>query len=231
MTPLFSIITVTKDNASGLARTRASVELQTCENREWIVIDGAIEPDRGIYDAMNKGILRARGDYLIFMNAGDMFAAPDTLSNIIPLLRGAGFAYGDALEGNGFLKPARHDIRYGMLTHHQAMVYARALVGGLRYDTSYPISADYKFTAQIIAKAASEGRACVHLPFPICVFEAGGVSQRHAADGQREQAAIRRTLKMDAPYVDALQTMARWLKQTMPQLYWLLRSRFKTSRA
>jgi len=231
MTPFFSIITVTKDNALGLARTRASIELQTFGNREWIVIDGAVEHDRGIYDAMNKGISRARGDYLIFMNAGDMFAAPDTLERIAPLLHDAGFAYGDALEGNGFLKPARHDIRYGMVTHHQAMVYARAFVGSLRYDTAYKIAADYKFTAQIIAKAAAESRACLYLPFPVCVFEAGGVSQRHAAEGQREQAAIRRALKMDAPYVDALQTMARWLKQTMPQLYWLLRSRFRTSRA
>ncbi|MDE6263597.1 MAG: glycosyltransferase, partial [Paramuribaculum sp.] len=103
MKPLFSIITVTYNAADTLPPTLRSVCEQTFADFEHIIIDGASkdntveiartlgrkdkvtvysEPDNGLYDAMNKGMEKASGDYLIFLNAGDSFHSPDTLETI-----------------------------------------------------------------------------------------------------------------------------------------------------
>lgn len=215
--PLFSVITITKANPQGFARTRESVEAQSFRDFEWVVIDGDAEPDQGIYDAMNKGMDRARGDYLIFMNAGDVFAGPDILARIAPHLKAApDFVYGDALE-SGHYKKARHDIRAGMITHHQAMVYRATK---RRYDLTYTIAADYKFTLETVLAA----RDTVYLPFAFCIFEAGGVSQRRAHIGRCEQTAVRRELGISAPfYLPLKQRAATALKNLMPSVYWWLR--------
>ena len=93
--PLFSIITITYNAEQTLPATLASVDAQTFTDYEHLIIDGAStdatcslanapgnmrrhtfsEPDRGLYDAMNKGLARARGEYLLFLNAGDAFSS------------------------------------------------------------------------------------------------------------------------------------------------------------
>ena len=165
--PLFSIITVTKDNLHGFQATQQSIEMQSFKKYEWVVIDGdstdgtkdhlphdaVSEPDKGIYDAMNKGIECSEGDYLIFLNGGDSFADADILSTLAKVIKAErpDFIYGDALEG-GFYKKARahKKLDWGMFTHHQAMVYRRAAVGELRYDTGLKIAADYCFTMMFL---------------------------------------------------------------------------------
>lgn len=218
--PRFSVITITKDNPIGLARTEESVNAQRLTDYEWIIIDGAVEPDRGIYDAMNKGIDRAQGDYLIFMNAGDCFASDLTLQ-IIAAQGDADFIYGDAWEG-GYLKPARAHthVHRGLFTHHQAMVYRRDMIGDLRYDETYPIGADYKFTAQFLQKA----QGILYIPQPLCVFEGGGVAQFRAKQGRAEQRKIRRELGIAAPMTPFLQWGAQCLRLVLPSVYGWLRA-------
>jgi putative colanic acid biosynthesis glycosyltransferase len=245
---IFSIISVTRNNLPGLKRTHDSLKAQTCHDYEWVVIDGASadgtpdylrmtdalwvsEPDSGLYDAMNKGLGKAGGGYLIFMNAGDLFAAPDVLDKIKSAIEPArpAFIYGDALEERPgqppALKPARaHDkIAEGMFTHHQAMIYRRDSIGALRFDTAYEIGADYKFTAQFLSK----GSEVLRLDFPVCLFEAGGVSQRRARQGRGEQFCIRRELalcrEIENMRVYAAQTALMFLRRRAPGLYWKLR--------
>lgn len=106
MAPLFSIITVTYNAADTLPATLASVKEQTCGMYEYIVMDGvstdrtlklAIDagiprariyssPDKGLYDAMNKAMALATGQYLIFLNSGDAFHSPDTLEHLARLI-------------------------------------------------------------------------------------------------------------------------------------------------
>jgi putative colanic acid biosynthesis glycosyltransferase len=220
---LFSIITITKDNPVGFEKTKVSVNSQNFKDYEWIVIDGSIEPDNGIYDAMNKGIDRATGHYLIFMNAGDIFPNSEILSVIADYCP-ADFIYGDALEGNGFIKKARHHskIARGLITHHQSMVYRREVVGSTRYDDHYPIAADYKFTIEHLRKSKN----IAYVPQALCVFESGGVSQENAKQGRAEQIAIRKEMNISAPFTPFQQWMVQYLKKQSPQLYWKARNLF-----
>lgn len=253
---LFSIITVTYNNAEGLRKTATSVLAQTYDDYEWIVIDGGSadgtadflggtdaqwisEADHGIYDAMNKGLARATGDYVIFMNAGDLFAAAETLARIKLAIENAAtkpdFIYGDALEDQGrhnpsIFKPARNHAqwRYGMFTHHQAMIYRRAALtaSGLCYDTTYSIAADYKLTIQLIGNY----RNTLYLKgIPLCLFESGGISQINVRQGRKEQFAIRKehgcTPLWQNILIYTLQTMVWNIRRICPKLYWMIKTR------
>ncbi|HYH22139.1 MAG TPA: glycosyltransferase family 2 protein [Azospirillum sp.] len=247
-TPRLSIVTVVRNDLPGLLATRGSLRSQSWQGFEWIVVDGASTdgtaewlaahpdepawwrsaPDGGVYDAMNVALEHASGHHLLFLNAGDTLPGPGTLADVAAALKAApdtDFLYGDALErfgdGRTALKPARsHRFAfYGMFTHHQAMVYSRALVGGLRYPTRFAIAADYAFTMQALASA----RRVVRLPHPLCVFAAGGLSQRRAALGRREQSLIRRELiglgPLPCAVIAAVQAVFAMLRRYLPSLY------------
>lgn len=175
--PLFSIITVTYNAGHTVGRTLDSVAAQTCPLYEHIVIDGKStdntmeivaaaaagerrrtlsEPDLGLYDAMNKGLGMARGDYLIFLNAGDKFHSPQTLSLLADIIMRndyPGLVYGqtDLVDDEGRYVGPRHltapeelkyeDFARGMLVCHQAFVVLRRLTP--LYDMKYRFSADY----------------------------------------------------------------------------------------
>lgn len=254
MPPFFSIVTVTRDNLVGLQASADSLLRQDCRDFEWIVIDGdsrdgtqdflgrfffpfaapfhwTSEPDRGLYDAMNKGIARAVGAYTLFLNAGDRLAVPDVLGQIKTALdrESADFLYGDALErhrGESVFKPARPaaSVVRGMFTHHQAMVYRTAPLRALRYDLRYPIAADYDLTCRFLRAAPR----ALYLPRPLCIFEAGGVSQKRAAQARAEQYAVRRALGLCGFWRNAavylMQCGTLFLRRAAPGLYWRLRS-------
>jgi putative colanic acid biosynthesis glycosyltransferase len=200
---MFSIITVTYNNLEGLIKTSQSVMEQTFEDFEWIVVDGGStdgtvqflrsfdrrkikwlsENDNGIYDAMNKGLRLSCRDYCIFMNAGDRFYDPSVLmevSSAIDLDRPC-IVYGDsceATENKRWYKPARSPRSnfYVMFTHHQAIFYLRKELGS-GYDLSYRFSADWALTTRILNNPTAQ---ILHYPRTVCLFERGGVSQRHA---------------------------------------------------
>lgn len=244
---LFSIITITKNNRSGLAATAHSIREQEFEDYQWIIIDGVssdgtgddldtydatvvCEPDEGIYDAMNKGIDLAIGDYIIFMNAGDQFAQTQTLQKIRDAVWQSqpDFIYGDSWETDGrrtayktagsYLK-----ISKGMFTHHQSMFYKRNQIRGLRYDLNYKIAADYDFTLRFLNKS----QTCLYVPIPISMFRSGGISQTRVVQGRNEQFAIRQKQKATSLPVNALtyamQTVSWGLRACAPGLYWRMK--------
>lgn len=213
--PAISIITVTYNNLAGLLETARSVHAQSFRDFEWVIVDGASsdgtveafnegkfagarftsEPDKGLYDAMNKGIDRATGDYLIFMNGGDAFADEKVLEDVAALgfFGTAPMIYGDAhevAEGERLLKRAlsHKTAAYTMFTHHQAIFYQRSAVGELRYDPSYRIGADWVFTGQMLQKSGEPER----IEWAICDFERGGLSQTITPEIQRQVRKERR---------------------------------------
>lgn len=177
-TPLFSVITITYNAEAVLAPTMHSVASQQYDDYEHIIVDGASkdgtlplvehlstphtrvhsEPDRGIYDAMNKGLGLARGQYVIFMNAGDRFASPDTLSlyaRAIADNETPGIVYGQTrlVDAEGHDLGPRHltapdeltlqSFRRGMLVCHQAMAVLHRIAP--LYNLQWRYSADYEW--------------------------------------------------------------------------------------
>lgn len=248
MSAMFSVITVCLNDREGLDRTRKSINTQTCSDYEWIVIDGASndgtkefleqmpadecqwisEPDKGLYDAMNKGIEKSTGQYLLFLNSGDEFAAPNVLLDVskkFSCYTHPDFIYGDSLERGQdcelIYKPARSHryLWYGMFTHHQAMFYNRNAVGSLRYSLLYPIGADYGFTAALI----SLGSSSVYFPEAICIFEHGGISAKNIKQGAIDQFSIRRDV-LHYPIVVCLvirlgHAIVKMIKKIVPSVH------------
>jgi len=256
MNVTLSIVTICYNNEKGLRRTfeslKPALDSMDCE---WLIIDGnssdgtkmflhelqqqhytasikiLSESDHGIYDAMNKGIHYATGQYLWFLNAGDLLTNAKTYRKIIERLQqNPDFLYGDAFEGDphtDYHKPARpiHDMIRGMFTHHQAMIYRRDLMADLRYDLSYQIAADYDFTIAYLKRVKSLNIA--YLPEPICWFEQGGLSSQNADQGRQEMHRIRQ-IHFNVPWWDGVilgikQQLTLTLKRLAPQLYWKIR--------
>jgi putative colanic acid biosynthesis glycosyltransferase len=249
---LFSVITVTYNNLDGLKRTHESLRQQACRDFEWITIDGGSNddtaeylaafsanfiggPDEGIYDAMNKGLKKAGGEYLLFLNAGDTLADFNILQKIKKNIEGKvsypDFIYGDSYEtgqGRGATYRAARSHKkpaYGMFTHHQAMLYRRARAEGLRYDLNYGIAADYKFTLQFLKRC----KQVLYCPYAICVYEGGGLSRKYARKGRREQFFIRSRetgisqLQNISIYFGQMVFMR--LRRWMPWVYWRLKQK------
>lgn len=185
--PKFSIITVTYNAASVIVPTLESVHAQTYSNYEYILVDGGSkddtvaiakasgiefahiisERDKGIYDAMNKGIALATGDYLCFLNAGDAFYAPDTLQTLADAIADEkelpDVLYGETAEvdeNRNFVRmrrlqaPERLDwrsFRNGMLVCHQAF-YARRDIAPM-YDLKYRLSADVDWCIKVMKRS------------------------------------------------------------------------------
>ena len=187
LTPKFSVITVCYNAQATIEDTIQSVIAQTYHHVEYIIVDGASkdrtlsiinryrdriatvvsEPDKGLYDAMNKGLRLATGDYVCFLNAGDSFHEDDTLQQMVHTLRELtelpDVLYGETelvdAEGH-FVRMRRlqapehltwHSFRHGMLVCHQAFFAKRTLAEP--YDLSYRFSADFDWCIRIMKKS------------------------------------------------------------------------------
>lgn len=250
-----SIVTIAYNEAANIERTLESVTRQTYGDIEYIVIDGGStdgtvdvikrygekiafwtsERDKGIYDGMNKGLAKCTGDYVIFCNAGDRFAAEDTLAKLANAAEKEDLpdlVYGDgASEINGRLMVrTAHGPKFmpfGMPACHESMLYKRSLIEklNLRYDTSYRIAADYKFTYQFV-KAAE---MFAYVPSPVIVFSEGGVSTANKWKGLAEACRARAEVA-DLPlakrlFIRGAQTAALILSTYAAPLYRAIRLR------
>lgn len=212
-----SAITVVYNNARDIERTILSVIHQTYKNIEYIIIDGAStdgttniidkyrqqiavfisEPDKGIYDAMNKGIKHATGDYLLFMNSGDEIFATDTVEKVFASAGDADIYYGETIMINDNLEvlgERRHktpehftwkSFKYGMSISHQAIYVKRSLAGF--YDTDrYQLSADIDWILRIAKKA----KKIVNTRMYVAKYLIGGMSKKRHLQSLKERYRI-----------------------------------------
>lgn len=201
--PKLTIITINFNHLQGLQRTIDSIIGQSFKDYEWIVVDGGStdgskqlleqyqdrfawwcsESDKGVYNAMNKGLLHATGEYVNFMNSGDVFATPTVLAEIFSKSHDADILYGIMTRGtiNG-----EHNNKLLLKSHinwwdfylctfnHQATFTRKVLFdqyGG--YDESYKALADWRHFAELICV---QRVSYEYLPLIVAVYEGNGIS-------------------------------------------------------
>ncbi|WP_075171477.1 glycosyltransferase [Neptunomonas phycophila] len=224
---MLSIITVTYNNLNGLKTTYKSIRklLQNEVAVKWIVIDGASEDgtlsflrmlstnldsncflyfsesDKGLYDAMNKGLDLVDGDYIIFINAGDLIhesLLKDLQDyNSFDILLGASERFSSDKKYIKYVRPLKK-LNSRMICEHQAFVVRSAIAKKIRYDLRYSLSADYDFLCRCIKSTDS-----IYSSKRIyCSFEYGGVSKKKRMEALLEDFLIRiRVFNM--PYKNA----------------------------
>ena len=176
-----TVVTVCRNAADVIKDTVCSVLSQDMNKLEYIIIDGAStdntvdiiksipgseqimiisEGDKGLYDAMNKGVAKATGDYIIFMNAGDVFYDNDVINDVCASLD-ADIVYGDTVRvwPNGPITEkysgAYKELRLflmGRMMCHQSMFTKRSVLLEHPFDLSYKITADYNFAVKVYKK-------------------------------------------------------------------------------
>lgn len=209
-----SRININYNNLKGLKRTYESVASQTCQDFEWIIIDGGStdgskefieerqdkfsywcsEPDKGVYNAMNKGISKARGDYLNFMNSGDCFYDEHTLENVFSQKLIADLVYGDWIRvypDHEEYKAAPHKGFYATVFFdnvcHQAMFVKANVLRNKGYDDDMHILADWKRWIEM----SLDGQTFQYIPLTICRFEATtGLSEKVSEQHSQERSMI-----------------------------------------
>lgn len=193
---MISVITVTYNNLEGLKKTYDSVAGQSAANFEWVVVDGGStdgsaefiqncrrvnqsisEQDHGIYDAMQKGLRMSRGEWIIFMNAGDRFSGQDSLRIIGDNLDHCDVCFFSCeLNGLGkrFLRKPRplESAAYSVPAIQQATVYKRAVLNEIDWPLSYRVCGDFAIAAQLLKMNA----AAKSIDQVVAEFEFGGIS-------------------------------------------------------
>lgn len=242
--PRVSIITVCYNSANTIERAMVSVLEQAYENLEYIIIDGGStdktvdiikkyeghlaywcsEQDFGIYDAMNKGIGKATGEFLAFLNSDDYYYSPDSIQLLvsffeknkdadiiagrIALINSYGIRYGyspvpDRLE----------DISFRMVLDHPAMLVRRALfLQDGNFNLKYKIAADYEWVLREYCK----GRKIVPVPTVVTAFRVGGASSEISYELAEEvyQIALYGNLpEMLNEYKFKIEDKYQWTKQ------------------
>ena len=221
---ILSIITINRNNGSGLEKTLRSVASQTCPDFEHIIVDGAStdgsvdiirkfaeslgdhvrwvsEPDKGVYNAMNKGIAMAAGDYVQFLNSGDSLASEDAVERMTQEIKRNEYPsilYGNMLKlmpdgkllkDNSF---ERHDFTLldfyiGTLNHSSAYIRRDLFEKYGLYDEDYRIVSDWKWFMQAIAFG---GEKPVYSDSDVSLFDMTGISETNKELARKERAEV-----------------------------------------
>jgi len=218
------VVTVVFNGLNLIDKTIQSVAIQTYPNIEFIIIDGAStdgtletirlnenhihfwisEPDHGIYDAMNKGLAAATGDFVWFMNAGDQIYDPSTTRQIFSENTNGLIYYGDTMVvdadyrevGLRRLRPPEQltwkSFKKGMLVCHQAILVSRGIAEP--FDPQYKHSADFDWVIKAVKRAEGRGQRAegrgqtiINTHRVLCAFLDGGHSKQNIGVSLRER--------------------------------------------
>lgn len=213
-----SIITINLNNVSGLKKTIDSVVSQSFGDFEWIVIDGGStdgskelieeysshfafwisEPDSGIYNAMNKGVTHANGEYCQFLNSGDCFYDSNSLELVFINSVCGDIIYGDMqVERDGGLERIiRYEDNLSFVNlvnrsiSHPSSFIRRELLQASPYNEDMKIVSDWEF----FIKMALADKTFVHIPVVVTRFDLSGISAIDAELNEKERKAVTSSL-------------------------------------
>lgn len=256
--PLITIATVTYRAEAVLERTLRSVEAQAYPRIEHLIIDGCSkdgtlslvrqyvernthpmhnirfvsEPDKGLYDAMNKAIQMAEGDYIVFLNAGDKLHADNTIEELVKTLewgeRGvnAAIVYGetDLVDNEGrFLRHRRlqapkeldaSSFLMGMLVCHQSFYVRTDIARQFKYDLDYRFSADYDWCIRILQRVEKRHMRIVNTHLILTDYLSEGLTTKN-----HRKSLIERFRIMSKHY--------GWLSAVSAHIWFIVRSVIK----
>jgi glycosyltransferase involved in cell wall biosynthesis len=225
-----SIITINKNNAVGLEKTIKSVISQSNKNFEYIVIDGAStdgsvevikksssginywisEPDTGIYNAMNKGIRKAQGEYCLFLNSGDYLISPATLQDVFNEINNippADIFYSNMITTNGAVVkyPAPLTINYflnGTISHQNSLIRRSLFTEHGLYNEELYIASDWEYFLKEYWIYKSKFS---HINTNISVFDTNGIGSKYSPDRFNENLTIFRNVfrELSEPIVNS----------------------------
>lgn len=194
--PLVTIVTVVLNDSENIRSTIESVLSQTFHNTEYIVIDGdskdgtleiirtyekmitqiISEPDKGIYDAMNKGTVLASGQWITYLNSGDIFSSDAVLEKIFSgqenIISGSDIIYSDVIADNKLSRKIRSakNLRlfwHGLPFSHQAHLVRASLAKSKLFNLNYRICADFDF----MYSSYKNGAKFLYHNFPIAIVD------------------------------------------------------------
>jgi glycosyltransferase involved in cell wall biosynthesis len=210
--PLITVITVNYNNAEALEQTIQSVIAQTYQV-EYIVVDGAStdgsidvikkyeskitewfsEKDTGIYNAMNKGVERASGEWICFLNCGDVFVDTQTVQRMVDNIQSSGM---DIIYGNILVEQPDETLKervarepcniHRMHFCHQSAFVRAYLFNVFPFDEKYKMSADFKF----FKECYYDDRKFAHVNFPVVIYDTSGVSNAQRRKGLLENITV-----------------------------------------
>jgi glycosyltransferase involved in cell wall biosynthesis len=198
---LFSIVTINFNNAAGLKKTIDSVVCQSFQNFEYIIIDGASsdysidvikeykekissyisEPDQGVYDAMNKGWKKSTGNYILFLNSGDVFADNEVLGNVSKLIDlSADIIYGCHLWGSkeGERWNPKKDFKLREILNHTPISHQATFIKKSQLEKVGGFKSNYKIIADwgVLIDSMSVGVSLQKISLDVCIADEAGVS-------------------------------------------------------
>ena len=215
--PKITIITINLNNANGLRKTIKSVIEQNYNSYEFIIIDGGStdgsveilkeyadnitlwvsEPDSGIYNAMNKGILKSKGEYLLFLNSGDYLIDENVLEKMFSCETNSDFLYGNIIIKtlNGKLKretgPDDRKISFNTfylntICHQSSFIHKRLFEKHGLYDETLKIASDWKFLLKTLVLNAATIK---YIDIDVAYYDLDGISstQKELVKVEREK--------------------------------------------
>lgn len=196
--PLISIITVSYNAINTIEMTIKSVVSQIYTNIEYIIVDGGStdgtvemikkyqdkitvwisEPDKGIYDAMNKGLFLKTGTFVFFLNSGDLLMSPSIIYLVSSkMINSNEVYYGDVMmkpnDGNFFIYGGKFD-RFRLAIEnicHQSIFYPSNVIDGMKYNLKYKLLSDWEFNMDLYAKCKFN-----YISSIISIYDLNGVS-------------------------------------------------------
>ena len=215
--PKLSIITINYNNSKGLAKTIETVLEQTFEDYEYIIIDGGStdgsvdiikahadkitywvsEKDAGVYNAMNKGIVKATGEYCYFLNSGDYLWKRDVLEKVFKESNSEDIVYGNMINGKILqVNHGPHPLTfYDLFIHtiyHQSAFIKKALFDKIGlYSEHFKVISDWEFFVKAIC---IEHCSYCYVNIDIALYEVGGLSFQDHESNERDRHIVLKQL-------------------------------------